>query len=135
MNADGRARGFRREDEIFVLNGMTDSMVYVWWHNFSQSINEYRLLIYRSVVVLRALAPTNCSAHNTENTIHVDNKRKRKPKGKLKKIKRNMHRAQDKEWTQVKQKPQHWKLKRWTTQTPSPIKPGWSYVFAIDKIK
>ena len=33
--------------------------------------------------MLRALAPTNCSAHNTENTI--DNKRKRKPKGKWKK--------------------------------------------------
>ena len=114
---------FFAEDEIFVLNGMTDIMVYVWLHNCIQSINEYRLLIYRSVVVLRALAPTNCSAHNTENTI--DNKGKRKPKGKFKKIKRNMqHRAQDKEWRQVKQKPQHWKLKRWTTQTPSPIKPG-----------
>jgi hypothetical protein len=29
LNADGRARVFRREDEIFVLNGMIDIMVNV----------------------------------------------------------------------------------------------------------
>ena len=86
LNVDGRARVFRRGRNICAqrYDRYYGVCVITQFYPINQRISIVH--IYRSVVVLRALAPTNCSAHNTENTI--DNKGKRKPKGKFKKISR-----------------------------------------------